>query len=118
MIKPLYKKGDKNNMANYRLISLLTSFSKVFKKVIHVRLLKHINNSNILVNEQFGVRSKSSTEMASYNLITEILNALNNKKMVGGIFCDLQKAFDYVNHGILFVKIGVLWHNRQSLYIN
>jgi hypothetical protein len=38
--------------------------------------------------------------MASFNLITEILNALNNKKMVGGIFCNLEKAFDCVNHGI------------------
>jgi hypothetical protein len=39
--------------------------------------------------------------MASYNLTTELLNALNNNKMVGGIFCDLEKAFDPVNHGIL-----------------
>ena len=55
MIKPLYKKHDKNNVDNYTPISLLTSFSKV----IYARLLKHNINNNILVNEQFGFRSKS-----------------------------------------------------------
>jgi hypothetical protein len=43
--------------------------------------------------------------MASYNLITEILNALNNNKMAGGIFCDLENAFDCVNHGMLLSKL-------------
>jgi fructose-1,6-bisphosphatase/inositol monophosphatase family enzyme len=59
-------------MANYRTLSLLTSFSKVFEKVIYERLLKHINNNNILVEEQYGFRSKSSTEKASFYLINDI----------------------------------------------
>lgn len=46
-MKPVYKKGVKKNMANYRPISLLTSFSKIFEKVIYVRLLKHIDNNSI-----------------------------------------------------------------------
>jgi hypothetical protein len=104
-IKPLHKKGDKSNIANYRPISLLPSFSKVFEKVIYIRLLEHIYNnnnnnnnnnddddddddddSNILVKEQFGFRSKSSTEMTFYNLISEILDALNNKNVIGVFF--------------------------------
>jgi hypothetical protein len=52
-------------------------------------------SNNILANEQYGFRSNSSTERASYKLINEILNALNNKILVGGIFCDLMKAFDW-----------------------
>jgi len=97
-IKPIFKKGNKTEKSNYRPISLLTSFSKVFEKVIYKRLHYHIKNNNILAKEQHGFRNNSSTEIASYNLINNILKALNNKMWVGGIFCDLTKAFDYVNH--------------------
>jgi hypothetical protein len=88
-------------MSNYRPISLLISFSKVFEKVIYKRLHYQIKNNNILANEQYGYRNNSSIEIASYNLINNILKALNNKMWVGGYFYDLTKAFDYVNHNIL-----------------
>ena len=91
-------------MANYRPISLLTAFSKVFERIIHDRLIKHIETNNILTDNQFGFRTFSSTDKASYKLIDGILDALNNKMMVGGIFCDLQKAFDWVSHSILLTK--------------
>jgi len=69
------------------------------------RLLKHIETNNILAVEQFGFRTSSSTEKASYKLTDDILNALNNRMMVGGIFCDLQKAFDCINHNMLLTKL-------------
>ena len=105
IVKPMYKKGDRNDVTNYRPISLLTSFSKVFEKMIYGILLQHVTINNISVEEQFGFRTSSSTDKASYKLIDEILNALNNRMMVGGIFCDLQKAFDCVNHNILLTKL-------------
>jgi len=55
-------------------------------------------NNNILSREQYGFRMKLTTENTTYKLMHEILNALNNKLIVGGIFCDLEKAFDCVNH--------------------
>ena len=104
-VKPVFKKGEKNIPSNYRPISLLTSFSKIFERIIYSRLYKHIIKNEILAKEQFGFRQKSSTELASYTLTHNILMALNNKMKVGGIFCDLQKAFDCVNHDILLTKM-------------
>ena len=56
--------------------------------------------NSILVHEQCGFRTHSSTEKAAFTLINSILTAMSNNSIVGGIFCDLQKAFDRVNHKI------------------
>jgi hypothetical protein len=90
-LHPLFKKGNKSEMANCRPISLLTSFSKIFEKVTFNRLRDHVDNHNILAQEQYGFRNNLSTEAASFNLLNNVLDALNNKSMVGGIFCDRQK---------------------------
>jgi hypothetical protein len=94
IITPLHKKGYKNNVTDYRPISLLTSFSKCFERIIYNRLITHFISNNIFTNSQFGFRKKSSTDKAAYTLINDILTALNNKRIVGGIFFDLEKAFD------------------------
>jgi exonuclease III len=104
-VRPIYKKGDGKDVSNYRPISLLTSFSKIFEKVVYNRLHKHIECNHILAAEQFGFRHKSSTDMATYHLTDNILTALNNKAYVGSIFCDLQKAFDSVNYDVLLAKM-------------
>jgi len=87
-IKFKFKKGDKGNISNYRPICMLTSFSKIFEKVIFSRSYHH---NNILVNEQFGFRKGSSTELVSYNLINNILSALNNISLVGGVFVTYKR---------------------------
>jgi histidinol phosphatase-like enzyme len=73
-------------MINYRPTSLLTSFSKALENITCGRLLHHINTNNILVNEQSGFQTKSSTEKAFFKLLNEMLNALNNKFIIEGIF--------------------------------
>jgi hypothetical protein len=63
-------------------------------------LFEHININNILDNNQYGFWPNSSTEKASFKPTDEILKSINNKQLAGGIFCDLQKAFDCVSHDI------------------
>ena len=68
------------------------------------RILKHITNYNTLSTEQYGFRLGLRTDNATYKLTTDILNAMNNKQIVGGIFfCDSEKAFDCVNHDIFLI---------------
>jgi len=105
-VKPLFKKGDKHNISNYRPISILTSFFKVLEKAVHSQLYEQCRKHNILAGEQFGFRNKLSTTDAIYKLINKTLIALNDKIMIGGIFCDLEKAFDSINHDILISKLN------------
>ena len=62
---------------------------------MHTRLLKHLTDHNILSNEQYGFRANSRIDNKTYQLTNEILNALNKKLLIGAIFCDLEKAFDF-----------------------
>ena len=102
---PVFKKGDSGDFANYRPISILTSFSKIIEKIIYKRLYKYLQDNNILANEQFGFRDNSSTDTATYAFLNNILSALDNGNYTGSLFCDLQKAFDSVNHDILLAKL-------------
>ena len=71
-VKPLYKKGERTDISNYRPISILP-FSKIFEKIILRRLIQHLDHNRILADEQFGFRSGTSTDLASFHLISKIL---------------------------------------------
>jgi hypothetical protein len=105
IIKPLHKNDNRCEVSNYRPVSLLTLFSKISDIIMQRRILKHLTNYNILSTEQYGFRLGLSTDNATYKLTIEILNAMNHKQLVGGIFCDLEKAFHCVNHDILLSKL-------------
>jgi hypothetical protein len=114
IVKPIFKKGNKMNLTNYRPISLLTSFSKVFEKAFFNRATACFNSNKLLVGNQFGFRKGIATDDAIFKLINETLNALNNTKLVGSIFCDLEKAFAYVNHNILLSKLLYYGSNGKA----
>ena len=80
IVKLIFKnKGNRQDMTNYRPISLLTSFSKIIEKLIYKRLTDHITLYSIIVNEQHGFKPGSSTQQATFLLINNILTAMNNK---------------------------------------
>ena len=69
LIKPIYKSGDKSSPSNYRPISILPVFPKIFEKVICNRLIDHYHSNVILNEQQYGSQSEKSTENASYVLL-------------------------------------------------
>ena len=75
-VLPLFKKGNKTEMSDYRPVSLLTSFCKIFEKVIYNRLLQHTKENNIIDPDQYGFKNNSSTELAIFKLINQILQIL------------------------------------------
>jgi len=76
IIRPLYTKGNKKDVSNYRPISLLTSFSEILEKVIQTRLLDHLHKNSIISKEQCGFQMGFRTKNAVYKLMNEVLNAL------------------------------------------
>ena len=102
---PVYKKDNKNQVENYRPISLLLTFSKILEKIIYKRLYNHLNDNDILVKEQFGFRPSYSTETALLHTLEQIITSLDNKQITMAIYIDLSKAFDSLDHNILLHKL-------------
>ena len=102
---PIFKAGDPENVDNYRPISLLCTFSKIFEKIVATRLISYIEENSILNNFQFGFRKLHNTSHPMVVLLNKITKALNDKEFAITIFCDLQKAFDTCQHPILLKKL-------------
>ena len=104
-ITPIFKKGDPQMLDNYRPISLLPVFGKIFERVIYNRLYNFLTATKTLYDKQFGFRKNHSTEHAVNYSVNKILSELEDKNHVIGIFIDLSKAFDTIDHKKLLVKL-------------
>ena len=119
----LFKKGSDSELGNYRPISVLPCFSKILEKIMYNRLYKHLKEKDILYKKQFGFQQKHSTEHAILQLIDQVNNSFERNQFTLGIFIDLSKAFDTVDHKILISKLknyGVTGNNLKwfESYLN
>ena len=105
IVTPLFKSGSNLDAGNYRPISILTIFSKLFEKLYYNRLIKFVNNHNILHPHQFGFRSNYSTRDAIAHVISSLMSKINSNQHTALALLDLKKAFDLINHKLLLDKM-------------
>ena len=104
-VVPIFKAGDKTKLTNYRPISVLSFFSKVFERIMYNHLLDFIDKNHVIYQHQYGFRRKHSTQQAIITLVDRITNSLDKGDIVISVFLDLKKAFDTVDHPTLLNKL-------------
>ncbi|MFZ2539770.1 MAG: reverse transcriptase family protein, partial [Oscillospiraceae bacterium] len=105
-VTPIYKNDATDEFSNYRPISLLPNFSKIIEKLMFNRLSDFLNKYKVLYEQQYGFRQNYSTDFALIELSEKIAEAIDKKRFTLGIFVDLSKAFDTLNHSILLHKLS------------
>ena len=104
-IIPIYKDSGRKDFQNYRPISILPSISKIFERLVYNRLFCYIKKADLLSNSQYGFREGCSTYMALLDFYDQISKHIENKLYSVGVFIDLKKAFDTIDHKILLEKL-------------
>ena len=104
-VVPIYKKGDPMDITNYRPISILPCFSKLLEKIVHSRVDSFFSRNNLFNPDQYGFRKSHSTDAAILKLYDRVSGALADHEHVIGVFMDLSKAFDTLDHKILLSKL-------------
>ena len=103
---PIYKnKGSKQIYENYRPISLLPIFSKIIERLIYNKVFEFLVRYEIIFDSQYGFRGGHNTTHATLDFLGSIEDAMEKNEHAIGIFCDLSKAFDTLNHDILLLKL-------------
>ena len=105
LLIPIFKSGDREDCTNYRPISLLPQISKILEKLFNRRLTEFLETYKVISPTQYGFRENMSTCFALTELVDEITASPDKKVCTMGVFIDLKKAFDTVDHRLLCKKI-------------
>ena len=105
-IIPIFKADDNTNPNNYRPISLLSNFNRIFEKLVYSRMESFIEQNNLLSPSQYGFRKAHSTQHAILDIVSTIQENMDKRLFSCGVFIDLKKAFDTVDHKILLHKLN------------
>ena len=101
---PVYKTGDRTEPGNYRPISLLSVFNRLFERLMHKRLTSFIEKKKIIYNAQYSSRENCSTQQAILDIVNRIQSNMEAGLFSCDVFIDLKKAFDKVDHTVLLCK--------------
>ena len=103
---PVYKnKGENYLFTNYRPISMLPVFSKIIEKLVYNKIFDFLVRYEILFKSQYGFRRGHNTTHATLDFLKTVETALKQGELAVGVFCDLSKAFDTLDHEILLSKL-------------
>ena len=105
IITPIYKNGPKQEMVNYRPITVLPVCSKILEKCIHNQLMCFLEENKLFTENQFGFRSRRNTEHAATLFTDAIRSNMNEGRSTGAIFIDLSKAFDTLSHSQIITNL-------------
>ena len=104
-VTPIFKSGDKDSVSNYRLMSIFPAFSKVLERIMYNRVYNHLHSKGLLYEKQFGFQRDNSTEHAILQLTRDITGSFEKGEYTLGVFINLSKAFNTVDHQILIKKL-------------
>ena len=105
---PIFKSNGEQYITNYRPISVLNFFSKIFETIVANRIKDFLDQNDVFYDHQYGFRKCHSTNHAIITLVEKVAKALDSGKIVVGVYLDIRKAFDAISHPILLKKLYAL----------